>query len=161
MKEESKKCPIIKETSKKMKKRKEKVNEERKKGESMNELEVKHRCAHCGKPNPTYCIDSLYCCSECKKDLNYYIVFDDDYGQVVRNTRLLTKKSAEESLKRIFESASVLIHQNIRIITKEEYEKLKLLRKIFYLKKDIKLTEKRLKEDKEKLIKLQKTYTNG
>ena len=102
----------------------------------LTNLEVEHYCAHCGKPNPKYCIDCRYCCSECKKDLNYYIVFDDDYGQVVRKTRVLTKNSAEECLKGIFESASVLIHKNVRIVTKEEYKRLKLLRKIFYLKMD-------------------------
>ena len=122
----------------------------------LTNLEVKHYCAHCGKPNPKYCIDCRYCCSECKKDLNYYIVFDDNYRQVVRKTRVLTKKSAEESLKRIFETASVLIHKNVRIVTKEEYKRLKLLRKIFYLKMDIELREEKLKEDKEELIKLQK-----
>lgn len=126
----------------------------------LTNLEVEHYCAHCGKPNPKYCVESLYCCEECKKDLNYYIVHDDDFGQVIRKTRILTKKFAEKLLKKIIDSGSVLIDHNIRVVTKKEFEYLKLLRKKFYLDMDIKRTEKELEEKKGELMELQNLIKN-
>lgn len=55
------------------------------------EQKIIYECLHCGKKNPEYLAHKGgNCCEECLKDLNYYVVYDDEEG-LINKLQVATK----------------------------------------------------------------------
>jgi len=110
---------------------------------------IQYECLHCGKKNPEYLgYKGANCCSRCLKDLKYYVVCDDDNGLVIKLSIPLTKISARRFID--FDDKKKFYH-NMRIVNFEEYDKLKLIRDIYYYKHDIMSTMQKLERLKAEL----------
>ncbi len=102
-----------------------------------------YECGHCGKKNPENLgYRGMNCCNECLKDLKYFVVYDDDFGFVIKLTIPLTKKSAEDWI----ELQKKETWRNLRYVTFEEFEVLDGIREVSALKLEIKDTKRKLIE---------------
>lgn len=125
------------------------------------EQEIVYECLHCGKKNPEYLAyrNEGNCCAKCLKDLDYYVVYDDEESFVIKLTNLLTKKSAEKWID-YDNTDKKKYYRNIRVITTKEYEHLKLIKDIYYYKKEILSTKQTLARLKTQL-KIKEEMLNG
>lgn len=132
-------------------------------GQKEMKQKIIYECLHCGKKNPENLnFMGANCCNTCLKDLKYYVVYDDEKGFVNKLTIPLTIKSAKKFIK-YDNRYKKKIYKNIRIVTFEEYEHLKMIKDIHYfkihicdatqtlgkLKTELKIKESMLNEDEE------------